>query len=138
MVETTSATDAPSRTMVAQIVLVRVARIFALTPLPRPSANTAMVESAVRTVTTLSPQSSSPFLLRLFHATSICTLIRNPPSSPRVVAGDHILELCQRDLRLRRCLAQKARDFLRDDHLLVDYLLRHVDRIHAQLLAFFL
>ena len=60
------------------------------------------------------------------------------PLKPRVVAGDHILELCQRDLRLRRCLAQKARDFLRDDHLLVDYLLRHVDRIHAQLLAFFL
>ena len=41
-------------------------------------------------------------------------------------------------IALRRCLAQKARDFLRDDHLLVDYLLRHVDRIHAQLLAFFL
>ena len=66
MVETTSATDAPSRTMVAQIVLVRVARIFALTPLPRPSARTSVRLLSLRAmISTRSPQSCSPFLFRL-------------------------------------------------------------------------
>ena len=64
-VRTHSSTGMPLAIMVAMILEVSVERIFALTPLPRPSASTRVVLSSNRTVSTRSPQSSSPFLMRL-------------------------------------------------------------------------
>ena len=77
MVSTTSAMLAPSFSIVDTMVLVSVERILALTPLPRPSASTAMVESGARMIFTLSPQSSSPYLLRLRYAASTCIFIQS-------------------------------------------------------------
>ena len=69
------------------MVLVSVERILALTPLPRPSASTAMVEFSVRRICTLSPQSSSLFLLTLLNAASICIfMIRFPPEDEVVLS----------------------------------------------------
>ena len=70
MVSTVSSRVAPAFIMVAMILEVRVARMLALTPLPRPSDSTTITSSSVRTISTLSPQSSSPFLLRLLVVTS--------------------------------------------------------------------
>ena len=50
--------------MVQRILEVRVARMFALTPLPSPSASTTVVCLPSENCSTLSPHSSSPFLLR--------------------------------------------------------------------------
>ena len=80
MVSTASTTLAPSCSMVAMMVLVSVERMLAFTPLPRPSARTAMVEFSVRRIWTLSPQSSSLNLLMLLNAASMCIfMFRFPP-----------------------------------------------------------
>ena len=76
MVSTASSTDRPSCSMVMMILEVSDARMLALTPLPRPSERTRMSESCAWTISTLSPQSSSPYLLRDFHAMSMCIIIR--------------------------------------------------------------
>ena len=65
MVFTQSSTDMPPALIVARICEVRVARMFALTPLPSPSASTQMVVPSPEANTTRSPQSCSPALIRL-------------------------------------------------------------------------
>ena len=65
MVSTASSSVAPEDSMVAMILLVRVDKMFALTPLPSPSASTARAKSSVRVNSTLSPHSSSPYLCKL-------------------------------------------------------------------------
>ena len=49
------------------------------------------------------------------------------------VIYDQILELRQRHLRLGGRLAEEARYLLRDGHLLVDDVLRHLHRLHLEL-----
>ena len=60
MVSTTSSMVEPSFIMVMMILLVKVASILALTPLPKPSESTKIEDSSVRTISTLSPHNSSP------------------------------------------------------------------------------
>jgi len=55
----------PLAVIVASIWDVSVARMLALTPLPRPSAKTQMEVSSLEANTTRSPQSCSPALMRL-------------------------------------------------------------------------
>ena len=51
--------------MVQMILLVRVERMFAFTPLPSPSASTSVLAVSVLMISTRSPHSSSFFLLML-------------------------------------------------------------------------
>ena len=62
MVSTLSSTVMSPASMVARILEVRVERMLALTPLPRPSASTMMTLSSRFTVSTWSPHKSSPAL----------------------------------------------------------------------------
>ncbi|WP_246110720.1 hypothetical protein [Thermosediminibacter litoriperuensis] len=73
MVLTTSSIDALFFIMVEAILTVRVESILAFTPLPRPSAITAIIPSSDWTTSTLSPHSSSPFFVRLLVNTSAKT-----------------------------------------------------------------
>ena len=82
-VSTQDSMVAPSRSIVPRIFDVRVARMFAFTPLPIPSARITISESFVLSTSTLSPQSSSPCLFRLFQDTSILKLI------PRLLTLPH-------------------------------------------------
>ena len=65
IVSTVSYKFAPSLSIVAAILDVRVDNILALTPLPNPSANTIIVQSGSRTTSTISPHNSSPYLFKL-------------------------------------------------------------------------
>ena len=66
MVSTHSSMERPAASMVEMILLVRVDRMLAFTPLPRPSASTMTVEpSSCSTTSTWSPQSCSPAWLML-------------------------------------------------------------------------
>ena len=66
MVWTQSARVRPFDIMVQMILAVRVDRMLAFTPLPSPSARTTTREpSSCSTISTWSPQSCSPHLLRL-------------------------------------------------------------------------
>ena len=87
MVSTACSTVAPSSSMVEIILLVRVDKILALTPLPSPSASTAMVESLVRLIFTLSPHSSSPYLFRLRYAASTCIFMVGNHAFPKILTG---------------------------------------------------
>ena len=66
MVDTHSSSGRPSASMVEIILEVRVERIDAFTPLPRPSESTMTIEfSSGSTMSTWSPQSCSPTWLML-------------------------------------------------------------------------
>ena len=65
IVSTVSSIEAPRLIIVEIIFDVSVERMFALTPLPRPSERTSSVLSGVFITSTRSPQSSSFFLIRL-------------------------------------------------------------------------
>ena len=71
MVLTHSSMDIPPALIVARIREVSVARIFAFTPLPSPSASTQMEVSSLDENTARSPQSCSPALIRLMEPTSM-------------------------------------------------------------------
>jgi hypothetical protein len=65
IVSMVSSMEAPSLSMVTAIFTVIVAKIFALTPLPKPSDITTIIPSSVYTYSTLSPHSSSEYLFML-------------------------------------------------------------------------
>ena len=72
MVETHSSSGMPPEIMVQRILLVRVERMFAFTPLPRPSASTSVRSSSPPPASsTLSPQRVSPCLFMLMEPVSI-------------------------------------------------------------------
>ena len=70
MVSTQSSTVISPASMVERILAVRVERMLAFTPLPRPSASTMMKLSSRFTVSTWSPQSCSPALFMESHPCS--------------------------------------------------------------------
>ena len=104
MVSTQSSIGTSESIIVPRIFEVKVERIFAFTPLPNPSANT-IVKSPLAfcgRISTRSPHSSSPFLLRLTQPVSIKSL----SMALLILRKDCILDLGKRHLGLGGCLAQ--------------------------------
>ncbi len=113
MVSIVSLRSAPCCSMVIMILLVKVAKILAFTPLPNPSAKTMIVRLSLFTISTLSPQSSSLNLLME------CAAISINGTSITSICQNEFFEFVESHFRLCCGFTKNTCYLLSDSHLFV-------------------
>ena len=127
IVSTASRISSPAASIVDIIVDVSVDSMLALTPLPRPSARTTIVESSFSTISTWSPHSCSPSWLRLIYAISLQRLL--------FFKAQRLLQSRQGDLCLGGGLAEERGYLLNDAHLVFNDVVGYLRRLLAYCLS---